>query len=282
MTDRGLRPTASSEALAPTLVVGCGALARELLELVERNGLAGAVDVRCLPAQLHNRPEQIAPAVDAKLAQLADGYDRVFVAYADCGTAGALDTVLARHGADRLPGAHCYATFTGLAEFAALAAEEPGTFYLTDFLARSFEALVVRGLGLDRHPELLPVYFAGYQRVVYLSQHDDPEVLELARRAAVRLGLAFEHRPTGYGELGSAMARLAGGPARKAGEGREQAEAGVAAKEGRRTAKAMLPLRIEAEFPRARLAALTASRGFAAAPPATPTASPAPVPTEAP
>ncbi len=225
MTDRGRQPGASPAAHAPTLVVGCGALARELLELVERNGLAAAVDVRCLPAQLHNRPEQIAPAVDAKLSELGAGYDRVFVAYADCGTGGALDTVLAKHGADRLPGAHCYAAFTGLAAFTALAAEEPGTFYLTDFLARSFDALVVRGLGLDRHPELLPVYFAGYQRVVYLSQHDDPEVLDMARRAAVRLGLAFEHRPTGYGELGTAIAGLAGGLAVKAGDGRGVADA---------------------------------------------------------
>ncbi|HEY5628503.1 MAG TPA: DUF1638 domain-containing protein [Candidatus Limnocylindrales bacterium] len=211
MTEPGRRPTASSRAPAPTLVVGCGALARELLELVERNGLAGAVDVRCLPAQLHNRPHEIAPAVDAKLAELAGDYDRVFVAYADCGTGGALDAVLARYDAERLPGAHCYATYAGLAEFVALAAEEPGTFYLTDFLARSFDALVVRGLGLDRHPELLHVYFAGYRRVVYLSQHEDPELLAMARCAATRLGLAFEHRPTGYGELGSAMARLAGG-----------------------------------------------------------------------
>lgn len=211
MTERGRRPTAPSTPLAPTLVLGCGALARELLELVERNGLAGAVDVRCLPARLHNRPAEIAPAVDAKLAELAPRYDRVLVAYADCGTSGALDEVLARYDAERLPGAHCYATYAGLTQFVALAAEEPGTFYLTDFLARSFDALVVRGLGLDRHPELLPVYFAGYQRVVYLSQHEDPEVLEMARRAAARLGLAFEHRPTGYGELGSAMARLSGG-----------------------------------------------------------------------
>jgi hypothetical protein len=210
VTERGPRPTASSIALAPTLVLGCGALARELLELVERNGLAGAIDVRCLPAELHNRPQEIAPAVDAKLAQLAADYEHTFVAYADCGTAGALDRVLAKYGAERLPGAHCYAAYTGLGEFAALAAQEPGTFYLTDFLARSFDALVVRGLGLDRHPELLPVYFAGYRRVVYLSQHDDPELLAMARRAAARLGLAFEHRPTGYGELGSAIARLAG------------------------------------------------------------------------
>ncbi len=213
MSERGPRPPASSQALTRTLVLGCGALARELLELVERNGLAGAVDVRCLPAQLHNRPEEIAPAVDAKLAELAAGYDRVFVAYADCGTGGALDTVVARHNAERLPGAHCYAAYAGLAGFAALAEEEPGTFYLTDFLARSFDALVVRGLGLDRHPELLPVYFASYRRVVYLSQHEDPVVLEMARRAAARLGLAFEHRPTGYGELGTAMARLTASPA---------------------------------------------------------------------
>lgn len=241
MTASGRQPTASSGALAPTLVLGCGALARELLELVERNGLASAVHVRCLPAQLHNRPVDIAPAVEVKLAQLAPSYDRVLVAYADCGTTGELDKVLAKYDAERLPGAHCYATYAGLAEFAALAAEEPGTFYLTDFLARSFDALVVRGLGLDRHPELLPVYFAGYRRVVYLSQHDDAEVLGMARRAAARLGLAFEHRVTGYGELGAAMARLAGGLAMTAGDGGDgatrQADAPESA-EGRGARKA--------------------------------------------
>jgi hypothetical protein len=209
MTGRGRRRSAAgATARASTLVLGCGALARELLELVDRNGLAGAVEVRCLPAPLHNRPEGIAPAVDAALREQAGQYERVFVAYADCGTGGALDAVLERHGVDRLPGAHCYAFYAGLAAFDALAAEEPGTFYLTDFLARSFDALVIRGLGLDRHPELLPVYFAGYRRVVYLSQHDDPELLAMARRAAERLGLAFEHRPTGYGLLGTAIAGL--------------------------------------------------------------------------
>jgi hypothetical protein len=147
--------------LPGVLVLGCGALAHELLELVERNGLAGAVDVRCLSANLHNRPEH-APAVEAKLAELGGRYEHVFVAYADCGTGGALDEVLAKRGAVRLPGAHCDAAYEGVAELAALAAEEPGTFYLTDCLARSFDALVVRGLRLDRHPELVPVYFAGY------------------------------------------------------------------------------------------------------------------------
>jgi hypothetical protein len=213
MTQRGRRhPTASPAARPSTLVLACGALARELLELVDRNGLGDAVDVRCLPAPLHNRPEQIAPAVEAKLAELAPQYGTVFVAYADCGTAGALDKVLDRYGVERLPGAHCYAFYAGLATFAEIAAEEPGTFYLTDFLVRSFDALVVKGLGLDRHPELLATYFAGYRRVVYLSQHEDRDLLTMAERAAARLGLAFEHRPTGYGELATAMERLARPP----------------------------------------------------------------------
>lgn len=193
-----------------TLVLGCGALARELKELVALNGLTGAVDVHLLPAILHNRPDKIGPALDERLAELAPGYDRIFVAYADCGTLGAVDRVAQKYGAERLPGHHCYAFFAGLENFAALHAEEPGTFYLTDFLARSFEPLVYRGLGLDRHPRLRDAYFGNYRRVVYLSQRDDPELLEMARHAADRLGLAFEHRRTGYGELGTAIAGLAG------------------------------------------------------------------------
>jgi len=207
------RPTAPGSGRPSTLVLACGALARELGELVNRNGLAGAVDVKYLPAPLHNRPERIAPALDAKLSELAAGYDRILVAYADCGTGGAVDRVVEAYGAERLPGAHCYAFYAGLDAFAEIAAEEPGTFYLTDFLARSFDALVIRGLGIDRHPELLPVYFGAYRRLVYLSQRDDPELLAMAHRAAERLGLAFEHRRTGYGELGASMARLAGEPA---------------------------------------------------------------------
>ena len=213
MTPSGRRnPTAAPTTRPSTLVLGCGARARELLELVDRNGLGDAVDVRCLPASLHNRPEEIAPAVEAKLAELAPQYDRVFVAYADCGTGGTLDKVLDRYGVERLPGAHCYAFYAGLAAFDAIAAEEPGTFYLTDFLARSFDALVVKGLGLDRHPELLATYFWGYRRVVYLSQHEDPALLAMAEQAAERLGLAFEHRPTGYGELATAIEQLADQP----------------------------------------------------------------------
>lgn len=209
MTERG-HPADSTEApsRASTLVLGCGALARELTELVARNGLDGSVQVRCLPAPLHNRPERIAPALDAALREAVGAYDRVFVGYADCGSGGEVGKVLEAYGVEGLPGAHCYAFYTGLAAFDELAAEEPGTFYLTDFLARSFEALVFRGLGLDRHPELMSAYFGSYKRVVYLSQHEDAEAMAHAQRAAERLGLAFEHRPTGYGELGAAFERL--------------------------------------------------------------------------
>jgi hypothetical protein len=207
LPDPGEAPRARLAPRAATLVIGCGALGRELTELVRQPGLE-PIDVRCLPASLHNRPERIPAAVDARLRDAKGRYRRIFVAYGDCGTGGALDRVLEAHGAERLPGAHCYAFYAGLPAFDRLAAEEPGTFYLTDFLARSFEALVVAGLGLDRHPELLPTYFANYRRLVYLSQREDAEVLELARRAADRLGLAFEHRHTGYGELAIAIGRL--------------------------------------------------------------------------
>ncbi|HET6600992.1 MAG TPA: DUF1638 domain-containing protein, partial [Gaiella sp.] len=154
------------------LVLACGAIAREVLAVIELNGWAH-VDVRCLPAKLHSRPERIPAAVDAKLTELAGLYERVFVAYADCGTGGALDPVLEKHGVERLPGAHCYGFLAGNDVWDAMHEDEPATFYLTDFLARHFEALVVRGLGLDRHPQLLPMMFGNYRRLVYLAQTDD-------------------------------------------------------------------------------------------------------------
>jgi hypothetical protein len=185
----------------PPLVIGCGALAPELVALTRRSGLP-QMDLSCLPASLHNRPEQIPGAVQARIRRARSiGYDRIFIAYADCGTGGLLDRVLEAEGVDRLEGAHCYEVFAGRSAFAALHDEEPGTFYLTDFLARNFERLVIRGLGIDRHPELQATYFANYTRVVFLSQTDDPDLLVLARRAAERLGLAFEHRPTGVANL---------------------------------------------------------------------------------
>ena len=183
-----------------TLVIGCGALARELLALTR--DLPG-VEVTCVDAKLHMRPGRIADAVGAKIteARAARPDVRLFVAYADCGTGGTLDALLARERVERLPGAHCYEIYAGSAAFAALQGDELGTFYLTDFLARQFESLVVRGLGLDRHPELLPLYFGNYTRLVYLAQTDDPELTRRAEAAAERLGLRFERRFTGLGEL---------------------------------------------------------------------------------
>ncbi|HYK94325.1 MAG TPA: DUF1638 domain-containing protein [Candidatus Dormibacteraeota bacterium] len=196
-------------AARPPLVIGCGALANELVELTRRAGLP-AMDLTCLPAALHNRPEQIPGAVGRRIRRArAEGYDRIFVAYADCGTGGLLDVVLEREGVARLEGAHCYEVYAGRAAFAALADEDPGTFYLTDFLARNFERLVVRGLGLDRHPELLPVYFGNYRRLVYLAQTDDPRLTGLAEAGAQRLALSFERRLVGLGELAPAIATFA-------------------------------------------------------------------------
>ena len=193
------------------LVIGCGALARELVALTRSAGLP-EVDLTCLPAALHNRPERIPEAVRARIRKArAAGRDQLFVAYADCGTGGMLDRVLEEEGVARLEGAHCYEIYAGRAAFAAMSDEEPGTFYLTDFLARNFERLVIRGLGLDRHPELLPLYFGNYKRVVYLAQTDDSALTALARRGARHLGLRFERRFTGHGELRPAIATVRAG-----------------------------------------------------------------------
>jgi hypothetical protein len=195
------------------LVLACGAIAREVLALIELNDWTH-VDLRCLPAQLHSRPERIPAAVDAKLTELAGRYERVFVAYADCGTGGALDPVLERHGVERLPGAHCYGFLAGNDAWDAMQDEEPATFYLTDFLARHFDALVVRALKLDTHPELLSLMFGNYRRLVYLAQTDDPELDCRAEEAAEFLGLDYERVRTGYGDLVPALTRFAGEPAR--------------------------------------------------------------------
>ena len=189
------------------LILACGAVAREVLAVIRLNGWTN-VTVRCLPAKLHSRPQLIAPAVDAKLRELADSYERVFVAYADCGTGGDLDKVLDLHGVERLPGAHCYGFLTGNDAWEKLHDAEPATFYLTDFLARHFDALVIRGLGLDRYPELLPQYFGNYRRLLYLAQTDDDDLRARARAAAGRLGLAYEERRTGYGDLVPSLTRF--------------------------------------------------------------------------
>ena len=190
------------------LVVACGALVRELRAvLAQFPGVE--VDVEYLPAHLHNRPERITDAVCAVLdGPRAQEYDLLAVAYGDCGTGGRLDAALAERGVARLDGAHCYEFLASATVFAALQEAEPGTFYLTDYLARHFDALVMGGLGLDRHPELRDAYFGRYRRVVHLAQTDAPEVADAARRAAAKLDLAYECRPTGLAPLRSQLVRL--------------------------------------------------------------------------
>jgi hypothetical protein len=183
-----------------TLVVACGALASELLQVVKANGLSH-VDVECLPASFHNTPDVIPEAVAARVRAAVDRYQRIFVGYGDCGTGGRLDAVCTELGVDRLPGDHCYEFLTGSQAFADLHAEELGTFFLTDYLVKHFDRLVVKAFWLDTHPEMLDAVFNNYRRLTYLSQTDNPELVERARAAAERLGLTFEHRPTGLYHL---------------------------------------------------------------------------------
>ena len=190
------------------LIIACGALAREIAALIEVNRWRH-VTVQCLPAELHNTPDKIPAEVQRKLLARRDEFDEVFVAYADCGTGGKLDSLLEVQGIERLPGAHCYEFFSGSRRFAKLHEDQPGTFYLTDFLTRHFERLVIQGLGLDRYPELRSQYFKNYTRLVYLSQSDSLDLLDRARRAAMELGLSFEHVTTGYGELENSLLRVA-------------------------------------------------------------------------
>ncbi|GKY87989.1 DUF1638 domain-containing protein [Sinisalibacter aestuarii] len=187
------------------LVIGCGALAREILAVLETNGLRH-VDLTCLPAIWHNAPAKIAPALEESIVTHRDNYESIFVAYADCGTGGEIEKVCARHGIEMIAGPHCYSFFDGNTTFATR--DEVTAFYLTDFLTRQFEAFVIRPLGLDRHPELRDIYFGNYERLIYLAQTDDPALDDRARAAAETLGLTYERRFTGYGDLAGALAGL--------------------------------------------------------------------------
>lgn len=182
------------------LIIACGALAREIVALRKLNDWPH-MDVQCLPAELHNRPEKIPAAVKAKIQANRCDYSSIFVAYGDCGTGGLLDAVLQEEQVERIPGAHCYEFFAGSEAFEALTEKELGTFYLTDFLLEHFERLVVRGLGLDRHPSLLATLFGNYRKLVYLAQVPDAGRMAAARSAAERLGLTFDYLVTGYGGL---------------------------------------------------------------------------------
>ena len=193
-----------------TLIIACGALANEIVALRKLNDWPH-LEVQCLPAELHNRPEKIPAAVREKIHANRGRYASMFVAYADCGTGGLLDMVLAEEKVERIAGAHCYEFFAGSAVFAELAEKEVGTFYLTDFLLRHFERLVIQGLGIASHPELLQVYFGNYRKLVYLAQLESPQGIADGQRAADRLGLEFEYRVTGYGELEHSMRRVVEG-----------------------------------------------------------------------
>lgn len=194
------------------LIIACGALAQEIAALRRINNW-DALDIQCLPPELHNRPEQIPARVREAIRAARDRYARIFVAYADCGTGGRLDAVLQEAGVERLPGAHCYEFYATAQRFSELAEQEPGTFYLTDFLVRHFERLVVQTLGIDRHPELIGEYFRNYRRVVYLIQDQAHSDVAAAARIAQRLGLAFECHHTGYGELERSLRQVASRPA---------------------------------------------------------------------
>lgn len=209
LTEEGATLAAGAGA-GRVLLIGCGALAREILALKAVNGWDG-MDLTCLPAKLHNRPQLIPEAVRAKVREgRAEGYASIFVVYADCGTGGLLDKVCGEEGVERVAGPHCYAFYDGLEAFSEHSENELRAFYLTDFLARQFDAIVWKGMGLDRHPELLRMYFGNYRKVIYLAQTDDAALTEAARAGADKLGLEFERRFTGYGDLAAALAQAVG------------------------------------------------------------------------
>lgn len=192
------------------LVIGCGMLAREILAVKAKLGL-DHLDLTCLPAELHYYPDRIPAALEkAILKAREEGYDHIFVGYADCGTGGRLDKVCQKHGVERVVGPHCFAFYQGLDAFAKVEEDDMMSFYMTDFLCRHFDAFFMRPLGLDRHPELIKDFFGNYEKVVYLAQTDDPELEKVARDAAKLLGLAYEKRLTGYGDMVAALEQAAG------------------------------------------------------------------------
>ena len=201
LTDHGL----TAKGAGRILLLACGALARELIDLRDANGW-DHMDLHCLPAILHNTPDRIPDAVRAAVEKHRAGYETILVVYADCGTGGMLQKACAELGVEMIEGPHCYSFFEGNAAFAAR--EEFTAFYLTDFLVRQFDAFVTKPLGLDRHPELRDMYFAHYETLVYQAQTDDPELTKKAQICADRLGLQFERRFTGYGDLDPVLRAL--------------------------------------------------------------------------
>lgn len=193
-------------------VIACGMLAREVLAIKQQLGL-DHLDLKCLPAEFHFHPDRIPAAMDAAIAEArAEGFDQIFAGYGDCGTGGLLDRVLEKHGVERIAGPHCFAFYQGNAAFEASGEADMLAFYMTDFLCRQFDAFFIRPLGLDRHPELAKDYFGSYEKLIYLAQTDDPALDKVAEGAARMLGLAYERRATGYGDLATALKRAASSP----------------------------------------------------------------------
>ncbi|MEO3430610.1 DUF1638 domain-containing protein [Pelagibius sp. CAU 1746] len=199
-----LQPSPGSAATSPqerTLLIACGALAREIVTLIRVNAWRH-LTVSCLPASWHNTPGKIPEGVRRRIRDARGRYDHILVLYGDCGTGGKLDEVLAEEGVERIQGPHCYSFYAGNETFDAMHEEEPAAFYLTDYLVRHFERLIIQGLGIDRHPELLELYFGNYKKLVYLAQTEDAGLVAQAKAAAERLGLDYDYRFTGYGGLG--------------------------------------------------------------------------------
>jgi hypothetical protein len=204
LSEAGLPPARAGR----ILLIACGALAHEILALKAANGW-DHLDLQCLPAKLHLWPDRITPAVEAAVAEAQGAYESIFVVYADCGTGGVLQAACDRLGVAMVEGPHCYAFFEGNETFLARSETEFTAFYLTDFLVRQFDAFVWKPMGLDRHPELRDMYFGNYTKLVYQAQVEDPALDAKAQDCAARLGLAYERRFTGYGDLAVALERAA-------------------------------------------------------------------------
>ena len=211
LTEKGF-DAAGGATSGRVLLLACGALAREILALIAANGWRH-MDLHCLPANLHLRPELIPDAVEREVTARRGDYERIFVVYADCGTGGLLQARCRALGVEMVPGPHCYAFFDGNDAFVARGDEEMRAFYLTDFLVRQFDAFVWQPMGLDRYPHLRDMLFGNYETLIYLAQTDDPSLDRRAQDAARRLGLAYRRRFTGYGELATELSRVAGGAA---------------------------------------------------------------------
>ncbi|MCB2129866.1 MAG: DUF1638 domain-containing protein [Rhodobacteraceae bacterium] len=201
LTESGIAPSRTGR----ILLIACGALAREILDLKAANGW-NHLDLTCLPAKYHLWPDKITQAVTETVTKHRADYDDIFIVYADCGTGGLLEARCKELGVQMIAGPHCYSFFEGNDAFAAR--EEFTAFYLTDFLVRQFDAFVWKPMGLDRHPDLRDMYFGNYEKLVYQAQTDDPALDEKAQDCARRLGLAYERRATGYGDLATALGKL--------------------------------------------------------------------------